>query len=36
VSKFIEVLTTSKIQIPGQTVRNDDKVERYERASKEA
>jgi DNA-binding transcriptional LysR family regulator len=36
VSKFIEVLTTSKIQMPGQAGRNGDKVEHYERASKEA
>jgi DNA-binding transcriptional LysR family regulator len=36
VNKFIEVLTSSKIQIPGHAVRNHEKPERAERLEKSA
>jgi len=34
VRKFVEVLTTSKVQMPGHTGRNSDRVERSERADR--
>ena len=36
VSKFIEVLTTSKIPIPGHATRSQDKADRGERTEKVA